>query len=225
MSAVVPTRRLILASGQTLEGVGEINGNLVVSGGATIAPGGTNTTIGITTGANPTGTLTANNTITLNGSTLMKLNGSGVSDEIVSSTKITYGGTLNLANISGSPLAAGNSFQIFSAPSLTGSFSSISPATPGPIRIVDSFALGRQCALAVVSVGASIIENVQVASGNILFSGSGGTPSANFVVYTQTNLANTNWIPVMTNAFDIYGGFNVTNAFNIATPQLFYRIK
>ena len=42
---------LTLASGQTLGGNGGVNGNLVVGSGATLAPGGTNTTIGITVGA------------------------------------------------------------------------------------------------------------------------------------------------------------------------------
>ncbi len=123
---------LTLASGQTLGGVGTINGSLIVAPGATLSPSGTNTTIGITTGANSTGALSASNNVTLNGNTLMKLDGSGVSDEVVSSTKIAYGGTLTLANVSGAPLAVGNSFQLFSAPSMTGTFSSISPATPGP---------------------------------------------------------------------------------------------
>jgi len=43
-----------LASGQTLAGVGAVNGKLVLSSGATIAPAGTNTTIGVTAGANAT---------------------------------------------------------------------------------------------------------------------------------------------------------------------------
>ena len=47
---------LDLAS-QTLAGIGTINGKLVVSAGAIISPAGTNTTIGITAGANSTGTI------------------------------------------------------------------------------------------------------------------------------------------------------------------------
>jgi len=43
---------------------------------------------------------------------------------------ITYGGTLNLVNLS-SPLTNGSSFKLFSASSYLGSFATITPATPG----------------------------------------------------------------------------------------------
>jgi len=46
----------------------------------------------------------------------------GQNDVIQAAANIHYGGTLNLVNISSSPLVAGNSFQVFSAASYTGSF-------------------------------------------------------------------------------------------------------
>ncbi|MGH7968229.1 MAG: hypothetical protein ACREIC_05810, partial [Limisphaerales bacterium] len=79
-----PDQNLTLASGQTLAGMGAINGGLVVSAGATVSPAGTNTTIGITTGSNPVGAITVFNDITLAGTTVIKLNGSGVNDVIQS---------------------------------------------------------------------------------------------------------------------------------------------
>ncbi len=217
---------LTLANGQTLGGVGAVNGLLVVPSGATLAPAGTNVTLGMTEGSNPTGTLGASNNITLNGNTLMKLNGSGVSDELVSSTKITYGGTLTVANISGASLAVGNSFQLFSAPSMIGSFSSISPATPGPGLAWDTTQLNSFGTLNVIAGSlAPKISNVHLSSGKLVFSGSGGTANANFVVYSVTNIVSTNWIPVLTNAFDGSGDFSVTNLIAPGVPQSYYRIK
>src|SRR5205823_4425224 len=106
-----PDQTLTLASGQTLGGIGQVNGNLTVSSGATLSPAGTNTTLGITTGQNAVGAISAIGNIALAGTTVIKLNGSGTNDALVSTTGITCGGTLNLVNISGAPLAAGNSFQ------------------------------------------------------------------------------------------------------------------
>jgi fibronectin-binding autotransporter adhesin len=216
-----------LASGQTLAGVGTIGGKLVVTSGATISPAGTNVTIGLNEGSIATGTITADNNATLNGSTILKVNGSGVNDEIVSGTAIAYSGTLTVANISGAALAAGNSFQIFSAPSITGAFSTISPSTPGPGLAWDTSQLNSLGFLNVVSSGGQgpIISGTTVSSGNLVFTGSGGTPNGSYVVFATTNLAQPNWIPVQTNSFDSTGGFSVTNAISTSIPQLFYRIN
>jgi len=43
---------------------------------------------------------------------------------------ITCGGTLNLTNINVAPLASGDTFQVFNAGTISGSFS-FSPTTPG----------------------------------------------------------------------------------------------
>jgi len=215
---------LTLASGQTLGGNGTINGKLIVSAGATIAPGGTNIILNLTEGTNITGILEASGNITLGGNTVMKLDGSGVSDEIISATRINYGGTLIVANVSGSPLAAGNSFQLFSAPTLSGTFT-ISPSIPGPGLVWDTSQLAVNGSLNIIAGSSPVIKNVQYTSGNLIFSGTGGLANANYVVYASTNLATTNWIPVETNAFGASGNFNVTNAVNVRTPQTFYRIK
>ncbi len=216
---------LTLASGQTLGGIGTLNGKLVVSSGATIAPGGTNVILGMTEGSSVTGTLSASNDVTLAGNTVMKVNGSGVSDEIVSTTKINYGGTLTVANVSGAPFAAGNSFQLFSAPSLNGSFT-ISPSIPGPGLAWDVSQLNSSGSLNVISTGSGpIINSTKVVSGSLIFSGSGGVASTSYIVYATTNLATGPWIPVQTNAFDNAGNFSATNPISATIPQTFYRIK
>jgi len=221
-----PDQTLTLLSGQTLGGIGSIKGSLVVSAGATIAPSGTNITLGRTTGNSSTGTLTASNGVTLAGTTIIKLNGSGVSDQVQSGAAITYGGTLNLVNISGSPLAAGNSFQIFNATTFNpSSFSSIVPASPGAGLAWDTSHLNTGSLNVIAGSAPPSVSNVSIVGGNLVFSGSGGTASGSYVVQVNTNLATTNWTAIATNSFDSSGGFNATNVISGGTPKSFYRIK
>ncbi|MEJ0091698.1 MAG: LamG-like jellyroll fold domain-containing protein [Limisphaerales bacterium] len=219
---------LTLASGQTLAGIGKINGSLTVAFGATISPAGTNTTIGITTGANTNGTISVGNAVVLNGTTTLKLNGSGVNDMVQAGTSITYGGTLNLVNVSGTPLANGNSFQVFSAASYVGSFSSITPTIPGPGLVWDTSQLNTLGFISVVAGSSSpVINTPTISGGNLIFNGTGGTPNGSYSVLTTTNVATsiTNWVSLATNSFDALGNFSVTNAMVPGTPQRFYRIK
>ena len=80
----------------------------------------------------PPGTISASGNVTLNGTTVIKLNGSGTNDLIQAGGDITYGGTLNLVNISGSPLDGRATVSTFSMrQSYSGSFGNITPASPG----------------------------------------------------------------------------------------------
>lgn len=218
---------LTLASGQTLAGIGTVNGSLVVSPGATISPSGTNTTIGITTGANPFGVLAATGNITLSGTTVVKLDGPGTNDAVQTSGTITYGGTLNLVNISGAPLAAGNSFQIFTAASYSGSFGNIVPATPGPGLAWDKTQLNTGIINVTSGPSQPVVSGETISGGNFILSGSNGTAGRNYVVLTSTNIALplTSWTPTATNSFDNTGAFHATNAINPALNRSFYLIE
>lgn len=222
-----PDQTLTLASGQTLGGVGSVNGNLVVSAGAILSPAGTNTLLGIISGANPTGIIAASDAVTLNGTTVIKLNGSGTNDEVQAGTGITYGGTLNLVNISGSPLAVGNSFKIFYGASYSGSFASISPATPGTGLTWNTTQLNAGILNVVATPSQPVISGKEVSDGNLIFNGTGGTTNGIYYVLTSTNLAApfNNWIPTITNMFDASGNFSVTNPFNSSSPQQFFLLK
>jgi hypothetical protein len=214
-----------LASGQTLAGVGLINGSLVVSPGATLSPAGTNTTLGITTGTNSTGTIAATNgNITLGGTTVIKLNGSGVSDQVQTSGTLTYGGTLSLVNISGSPLAAGNSFQIFTGGTIVNNSFTITPATPGAGLAWDTSHLNTGSLNVIAGLS---ISSVSTSGGNLVFSGTGGTAGGSYEILAATNLTTplTNWMVLATTNFDGSGNFHATNAINSGMPQRFYTIK
>jgi hypothetical protein len=221
-------KTLTLASGQTLAGVGRIDGSLTLADGATLSPGGTNTTLGITSGANVIGTISATNSIVLSGITVIDLKGSGTSD-IVQSTGacITYGGTLNLVNINVAPLAAGDSFQIFYANSRPGAFANLTPATPGPGLAWDTtqLNLGKLSVVAVPS--RPLVNNVILSKGNLIVSGTNGVANGSYVVLTATNVAESlaDWIPFATNAFSASGTFDFTNAIDPAVSQQFYLLK
>jgi autotransporter-associated beta strand protein len=117
----LPTGTLAISNGTTLGGSGLILSAVTVPAGATLAPGA-----GV-------GTLFVGNSVSLSAgsSTRMELNkASGSNDQLRVTGLLTYGGTLVVTNLGGQ-LWAGDSFQLFSAGSRTGAFSSLSlPALP-----------------------------------------------------------------------------------------------
>ncbi len=217
---------LTLAGGQTLAGVGAINGSLVISSGATVSPSGTNSVNG-STSTNAVGAIAASGNVTLHGTTVLKLNGSGTNDSVRAGGNLSCDGTLSLASIGGAPLAAGDTFQIFTAGgSISGSFTSISPTTPGTGLAWNTSQLSSGV-LSVVSNSGPAFTNVVLSGSNIIISGSGGSPSGTYFVLTATNLLTPliNWGVSSTNYYDSNGNFSVTNPVTVGTPQRFYRIQ
>jgi hypothetical protein len=218
---------LTLASGQMLAGVGQINGSLVLSPGAALSPAGTNISLGTVEGSNSTGTIAASGNVMLNGATVIKLNGSGSNDMVQAGANLTYGGTLNLVNISSSPLAAGNSFHIFNAAGYSGSFATIIPVTPGAGLVWDTSQLNTGTLNVAAGTQPPVISNAQLVGGNLVLSGSNGAAHGTYYVLTSTNLATpvANWITLSTNNFDANGAFNVTDVFSSSVPQRFYLLE
>jgi hypothetical protein len=72
-----------------------------------------------------------------------------------------------------------------------------------------------------------VIGSVAMSGGNLVFSGSGGTPGGTFYVLTSTNLLLplANWTLTTTNLFDGGGNFGVTNAINPDSVQEYYLLK
>lgn len=106
---------LTTVNGGVFGGSGNLLGSLLIQSGGTLAPGG-NANIGV---------LTCNSHVTLTGTTTMEVSASPqTNDELVVGGALNYGGTLSLANLSGS-LIGGQTFQLFSATNLNGSFASL----------------------------------------------------------------------------------------------------
>ncbi len=131
-----------VAAGATLGGSGTINGPTTING--TVAPGSP----GI-------GTMTINNTLALAGQTSMELQKSGSTlthDRIQGLSSLTLGGSLTVT-ATGTPLAAGDSFTLFSATAISGSFTSVTLPTLDPGLAWDTSQLGTNGSISILSLG------------------------------------------------------------------------
>lgn len=66
-----------------------------------------------------------------------------------------------------------------------------------------------------------------VANSTVDLTAFGGNASSNFVLLTATEVTTpmTNWTPLWTNQFDIYGGFDYTNNFSLSETQRYFRVR
>ncbi|HSU53394.1 MAG TPA: hypothetical protein VLT36_04985, partial [Candidatus Dormibacteraeota bacterium] len=138
------TNSTTVASG-TLEGIGYIRGPVSVLAPGNLSPGDS---------GNPLATLVVSNSLTLGGTNTMDVSRSGgvfTADLITNITSLTLGGVLQL-NLTGEPLAANDSFRLYSFASASGAFSSIVPEIPGSGLKWDTSHLTSDGTLRVASV-------------------------------------------------------------------------
>ncbi|HTV39651.1 MAG TPA: autotransporter-associated beta strand repeat-containing protein [Candidatus Sulfotelmatobacter sp.] len=209
---------LTLVSGQTLEGAGTVQGILVADAGSTLIPGVTSTATNV-------GSLSVSGAATLSGNILMKLTNSA-SDNLTVGGLLTYGGTLTVTNISSTPLAAGNSFKLFTAGSYTGAFSSISLPSPGAGLAWNTSNLAVNGTLSVVATTGPKITSITV-NGSTLTITANGSANEQYVLMESTNvLTPLPWAPVLTNTFNNSGVLNLsTNIINPNTPEEYYILQ
>ena len=209
---------LTLSGGRMLSGDGFVNGNFTVAGGATLAPGN-----------NDLGALSFSNSLTLNSGSkiILNLSHDSQTNNVVSvNGTFTLGGTLVVSNAD-DPLQGGDAFQLFTAPVITGNFSSLAlPAlTPG---LYWNTNLLKTSGIIIVGIETPpLIGSVGVAGGKLFLSGSGGVTNGTYYVLSSTNLAIglTNWTRLLTNQFDAGGNFNFTNLIKTNTGQSYYRLQ
>jgi hypothetical protein len=72
-----------------------------------------------------------------------------------------------------------------------------------------------------------VLGNPTLTDSNLTLTGSGGMATSNFYVLTTTNLAVplSNWTRLLTNQFDGYGNFNITNDLDPNAAQSFYLLQ
>jgi hypothetical protein len=203
-------------NGQTLSGSGTVNGFLQVNIGATLAPG-----------ASP-GVLTVNSNVTLQGLTVMELSKSDATNDVLETSRaLTYGGTLNLTNLSGA-LAAGDQFKLFSAASYAGAFTNLAPVIPGINLAWNTNSLTNGI-LGIVSSPTSPprFGAIAVNGTNLILSGTNGVPYWPCTLMSTTNLAapTDQWSAVATNWFDAGGKLAFTNFPSASDSQIFYRLQ
>ena len=206
---------LTLPSGQTLSGFGTVTGILTATSGSTVAPGS----------VTAAGVLTVTSNTILGGTTVMKLDKANATNDVLSAGgTLTYGGTLNVTSLSGTP-AAGDSFKLFNAPAYAGSFSTTNLPVLGNGLVWDTSPLTNGILNVVSTVKpAPYITGFSLSGTNLVFTGTNGLASGTYVLLTSTNVALplTNWTPIATNRFDGSGQFNLTNGINPGVPQQFY---
>lgn len=201
----------------TLGGTGLITGPVVVSAGAMLAPG--NASIG---------TLTISNSLTLlpGSKTLMDLKAStSTSATIQGLSTISYGGTLIVSNLAGTPVL-GQNFPLFNgANTVAGNFNSLTPQLAGGgLRWRFNPATGI---LSVVSTGSPPqLASVTRINMNVVLQFTNGAPAVTNYILVSTNLALpiSGWTRLATNIFDPSGRLFFTNIINPANLRQFYSI-
>ncbi len=210
----------VTVRGGTLGGVGALSGPVTIAAGGTLAPGNL---------TSPFSILQMDNNLILEGTNAMdvaKTGGVIGGDLIIFIADLSYGGTLQL-NLSGEPLAAGDVLNLYAFNSASGSFARIIPATPGPGLVWDTSGLVGAGALRVAEVARPGIADISIADGNVVLTGTNGSPGGISYVVSSTNvvLPIADWVRVGTNVFDSNGSFSFTNAVNPNTPQQFFRLQ
>ncbi len=168
-------------------------------------------------------TCVINNTLTLsNGSfTVMQLTPSS-NDQIAGLTGVNYGGSLVVTNASASPLTAGAVYKLFNcAVAGNGNFSSVTllPVGSGTFNPATG-------TLTINSVAPPVMNPPTLSGGNLVITGSGGSPGGGYTLLSSTNVATplTNWVTNTTGVFSGSGAF--TNSIPTTNgPQLFLKLR
>ena len=204
----------VLGPAQVLAGNGTVLGNVTANG--TIAPG------------TSVGQLTVTGNTTLAGNTSMELTKAGASlaNDVLNVTgTLNCGGTLSVTR-TGDALVANDSFRLFIAGSYAGSFANLSLPALDPGLAWDTSTVNSDGWLRVISNPAPLIGGATLVNGDIVITGSGGTPGATYHVVTTTNATHPMllWLPIATNTFDVSGNFAFTNAVSLTEEQQFFRV-
>lgn len=208
----------------TLGGAGTLGGTVNVQPGGRLAPGV------LARGALPNaiGTLTAGGAATISGAVVMKLDreASPNSDKFVApAITVNAGATLTVANIGAAPLAAGDTFTVFSTP--VGAFTTVTlPALPDAnLAWTNKLAVDGTIAV----IGTSTINPnptdiaVTVAGGNLTLSWP--QDHTGWTLQVQTNSIS---VGLSTNWFDVPGSTTTNSVTLPVSPDhdaVFYRMK
>ena len=201
-----------VGSGATLAGNGSISGLVSIADGATLAPG------------NSTGILTIGDGLVLGDGSILNFELGTVSDGVNITGDLTFGGTLNVTNMSGYGVGAYTLFTYGGQLSLGHLIFGAKPAgynyfintsTPGQVNLI------------VAPTTPPSFVNLAVSGSNLVLSGNNGVPLGNYYVIGSTNLAlpMTDWTRIATNQFDATGSFTFTNVPNPNSSQWFYRLQ
>jgi autotransporter-associated beta strand protein len=203
---------VLVASGATLGGSGNIAGLATLADGATLAPG------------NGAGTLKINEGLVLGSGAIMNFELGTVSDQVIVTHDLSLAGTLNITNLAGFGVGAYTLFSCGGALSLgavtlgakpAGYHYSINTNTPGTLILIVAPTLPSKFA------------RPRLSGSHLVLSGTNGIPLGMYYLLTSTNVALplVNWARVLTNTFDASGDFAITNTIGPSAPQSYYRLQ
>jgi autotransporter-associated beta strand protein len=217
------TNTVTVTTNGILAGTGTISGPVTIQGFGAVSPGGSGVT----------GTLTVSNNVTFqaNAAAIMEISKSPAANDLLiakntNATTITFAGTLAVTNLAGT-LVAGDSFKLFSATNLSGTFASIQPAQPAIGLIWDTSQLYTQGILKIAAVPQPGISSILLSGGGstITINGTNGTSGLSYRVLTASDVTSptSSWTILGTNAFSGGGTFQfivgTTNALQFFRVQ------
>jgi autotransporter-associated beta strand protein len=208
------TGSLSVAGGATLGGTGFIGSPTTLADFAILAPG------------NSAGTLTFNNDLDLGEFSVLNFELGTSNDAVVANAALTLQGTLNVIPAAG--FGAGNYTLFTYSPAQTFNYSGLNlGTTPAGYTYAISTNTPGQVKLVVTPTTPPSFGPPLYSGGNLILSGTGGTPGANYYVLSSTNvtLSLASWQVLATNQFDGSGNFAYTNTVNAGTPQRFFRLQ
>ena len=205
----------VTVDGGTLAGNGTIGGAVVIQSGATLAPNNL--------GA---GTLTFGSSLTLQASSVsgFRINKSLKTNDSVDVTgALSLGGTLVVTNLAGN-LAAGDSFQLFTAGNFSGIFSTLTLPPLGPGLAWNTNALTNGILSVVSTVAPQFNSETRNADGNFVFDGTGAAYST-YDLLAATNLSQPiAWFVITSAIANASGSFQLSDLQATNFPARFYRI-
>lgn len=210
----------VTVNGGWLGGAGFISGAPVtVNSGGSFAPGPGNAGIGL---------ITISNSLTLaaGSATYVHVQHSPLTNSAARvSGALTEGGTLVVTNSGATPLASGDSFQLFNAGSYSGAFGAFALPPLDAGLVWNTNLLKTSGLLSVAAYFPPLIQSFRVSSGSAVITGSGGIAGWTYYLLASSNLVAAQWTPVATNQFDANGNFTITNAIDIARSARFFRLQ
>lgn len=207
-------------AGQTFEGIGTVYGFLTTDAGSTLNVG--------LPGSGNTGTLTVTNAVTLNGLTISQISRGSTPNvaKLVTPSTITVSGALVVTNVGAAPQGS-DSFQLFSASSIVGTFSSVSLPTLEAGQSWNTANLYVNGTISVVGTGTPPNFSQFYNSGSdVVFNATNGSPQGQVTILATTNLTLplAQWSTLTTGNFDNSGNFSYTYSGALASgkPRQFF---
>jgi len=207
---------LVISALATLTGNGIVAGPLTVQSGGNLSPSA------------PLGLLVLSNSPVLQGSVLMQISKKGINrtnNQIQVAAPLTYGGNLIVSGLGLDELTVGDSFNLFSAGSYGGAFTSVSLPALNPGLKWDNKLL--------IDGSIAVVEQVPTISGvvksgtNLVFDVSEGSPGGAYTLLTTTNVALplSAWATNSTGSFDALGGITIIRGINPDETQRYFSVR